>query len=123
MEWVALVMWAIVAAIAMPLAAGAIFGRGSLGLQALAAFGGLALTIIICINGVGPIAWVAFGLAGLGAVTTAAAAAGLTSEQGYAVAGIQAVEEQQAGLAGVQLILFLTLIPIALMLSLEIALA
>jgi len=123
MEWVALSIWAIIVMVAMPLAAGAAFGRGSLGLQALAAFGGLALTILVCINGVGPIAWVALGLACLGAVTTAVAAAGLTSERGYAIAGIQAVEEQQAGLAGAQLVLFATLIPIALMVALEIALA
>lgn len=123
MEWVAVSIWGIVAAIALPLAAGAAFGRGSLGLQALAAFSGLALTIVVCVNGVGPIAWVALGLACLGAVTTATAAAGLISEQSYAVAGVQAIEEQQAGLAGAQLILFLTLIPIALMVALEIALA
>ena len=39
MEWLALAVWLIIVAIALPLGLGAILGRISLGIQALAALG------------------------------------------------------------------------------------
>lgn len=124
MEWLTLVVWITIAAIAMPLSAGAIFGRLSLGLQAFAGIAGLALLIVICIEGLlSAVAWAAVGAAGLGAVATAVAASGLISEHPAPIAGVEALEEQQAGLAGAQLALFLVAAALTVMVALNIGLA
>jgi len=122
MEWLALAVWVVIVALALPLGLGAILGRISLGVQALAALGGLALLIVICIEGLSTVAWVALGLAGLGTLATGAGAIGLTSEAA-APTGYGAVEEQQAGLAGVQIIFYLLAVLITLMVALNIGLA
>lgn len=124
MEWVALIVWAIVVALALPLGLGAILGRVSLGVQALAALGGLGLTIVVCIEGlVEPVAWTAVGLAGLGILATGAAAIGLSSAHGGALAEIDIIEEQQAGLAGAQIVLFALVLLLTLLVALNIGLA
>lgn len=122
MEWLALAVWLIIVAIALPLGLGAVLGRISLGIQAIAAIGGFALLIVICIEGLSAVAWVALGLAGLGALSTGVGAIGLTSESG-APMGFAAAEEQQAGLAGAQIIFYLVAVLITLLVALDIGLA
>ncbi len=119
MEWLSLVVWTIIAALALPLAAGAIFGRMSLGVQALAGIGGLALLIVICIEGLlTGVAWTAVGLGFLGALASMIAGFSLSSEHGGLIRGVEAVEEQQAMMVGAQMMLFM----VAAMLTLLVAL-
>ena len=68
MEWLAVILWAIVAGAAAPVGAGALMGAPSLGLGPLAGIGGLVCCVLFMIFGGDAFAWVAFGLAILGAV-------------------------------------------------------
>lgn len=108
MEWVALALWITVFLIALPLAKGALRGIFSLGLQALAAGAGLALIIIyICLDEPSTLAWVASGVALIGALAVLVAAATLTSDEEPVVSASIVTEEIEAGLAGLQLPFFL----------------
>jgi hypothetical protein len=111
MQWLALILWALLAALALPLGAGSLQGRASLALQALAAVGGLALLIVYLLAGEPSTpAWIACGLALLGLLAMAFAVAGLTSDRPAPVAAAsqrtQTLEELAATLSGAQLPLF-----------------
>ena len=111
MQWLAVIIWALLAALALPLGAGSLQGRASLALQALAAVGGLALLIVYLLAGEHSApAWIACGLAVLGLLAMAFAVAGLTSDRPAPVAAAsprtQTLEELAASLSGAQLPLF-----------------
>lgn len=119
MEWVALITWILVAAIGIPLGRGAIVAP-ALGLQALAAVGGLALTaLFIALDGVRAFAWGAFALAVVGTAAVAFGTARLISdERPVSPAGSRA-EETEALLAGFQAGLFPTVALLALPVALK----
>jgi hypothetical protein len=103
MEWVTLIVWILIASLALPISGGALSGAAGLGLQALAAVAGLALCALFIIFD-GPL-W-------LGWATVAAAVIGIAADvwgaddllaDDFPVSG---AAELQAGLLGVQLPLF-----------------
>jgi hypothetical protein len=107
MEWVALMVWIIVALLALPVAAGALSGSIGLGLQAVAAIGGLVFcALFIILDGPLWTGWLAVGMAGLGIVTDVWGADTLLSGERTVTADLQDLEELEAGLLGVQLPLF-----------------
>jgi hypothetical protein len=107
MEWVALVVWAVIAALALPVAGGLLSGIPGLGLQVVAAIGGLGLCIVfIALDGADWAAWIAFGLACLGIAADTHGAGALLSETRSVSADLQDAEELEAGLLGAQLPLF-----------------
>lgn len=96
MEWVSLAVWALVALVVLPVAGGA-FAAPPLGLQPLLGVAGLALSVLFAVNGDATLAWIAGGVALLGAVTTGLGAATLI--RGETDIGI--AEEHAATFAGV----------------------
>ena len=75
MEWVSLILWALIASVALPLGLAAV-AHPMLGLQALAVTGGLAISILWAFDiGNEDTAWIAFGcaLVAIFALTVAAA--------------------------------------------------
>jgi hypothetical protein len=107
MEWVALMVWVLVAGLALPVAFGALSGVPGLGLQAVAAIGGFALcTLFIIFDGPLWMGWATFGMAALGIVTGLSGADRLLSEQRAVSPDLQAAEETEAFLLGVQLPLY-----------------
>jgi hypothetical protein len=108
-QWVSLTLWAIVAAIALPLSMGAAYGRASLGVQALAALGGLGLTIAVCDGAPLSLAWWGAGCGAVGVLSVGVAAASLTAErEGVVSIRMEGAEEHAAGLAGLQLVMVAT---------------
>lgn len=122
MEWFTLVVWVIVLLIALPLAGGVLSGRISLGLQAMAAAGGLALMIAyVAGSKAGALAWVASALALLGVLAVFAGALSLLSDrQSFGYVPALRIEERQAGLAGVQLPMFCVTLVLSVMVALGI---
>ena len=107
MEWLGLAMWIIVAAIALPLGRHALTETAVLGLQALAAGGGLALCAVFLAVGRPPIlAWGAAALALIGLAAVTGAAVWLASDARSVSAAGQGAEETDALLAGLVLPLF-----------------
>lgn len=107
MEWVALMVWIVIALLAMPVALGALSGAPGLALQAVAAIGGLAfVALFIILDGPLWAGWLAVGLAVLGIVADLWGAERLLSDDRSVSADLQAAEELEAGLLGVQLPLF-----------------
>jgi hypothetical protein len=107
MEWVALMVWVLVAGLALPVALGTLSGVLGLGLQGAAAIGGLALVILFIIFD-GPLwmGWAAFAMAVLGILGGLAGADTLTSDERAVSPDLQAAEETEALLLGVQLPLY-----------------
>jgi len=122
MEWLTLAVWTLVLLIALPLGKGLAYGAISLGVQAMAAGAGFALLIAYVIaDEPATLAWVAAGLAVVGVLAVAVGAARLTSErESAASAGSLRSEEHEAGLAGVQLPLFMTALAMTIMIALGI---
>ena len=107
MEWVTLLVWVIIAALALPVAAGLLSGIPGLGMQVVAAIGGLGLCIVfVAVGGAGWAAWIAFGLACLGIAADTHGASALLSDDRSLSAELQGAEELEAGLLGAQLPLF-----------------
>jgi hypothetical protein len=104
MEWVALMVWIVVAMLALPVAAGALSGVPGLGLQAVAAIGGLVFCALFIILG-GPLwtGWLAVGMAVIAIVTDLWGADTLLSGERAVSADRQGTDELSAGLLGVQL--------------------
>jgi hypothetical protein len=118
MEWVALMVWIVIALLAMPVALGALSGAPGLGLQAVAAIGGVVFcALFIVLDGPQWTGWVAVGLAVLGIVADLWGAEHLLSDDRAVSADLQDVEELEAGILGVQLPLF----GVALLCSLPLA--
>ncbi len=103
MEWVALILWAVIAALALALAAGTI-AQLAFGVQAaavLAAFG-LVLAFIV-FGGAGWMAWAAFGCAVVAAIAVAVGSAWLVSSDRLVSHIGQGAEEAVAAVAGIEL--------------------
>src|SRR4051812_31705424 len=122
MEWVALITWALVVALALPVGREA-SAYPPLGVAALAALAGLALAIVfLAVGGSDGVAWGAVGAGAVGLVAAAAGAAWLTSDQHvFGGAAQQRHEETDAGLAGAELPLFGLAVTFALLTALGVA--
>jgi hypothetical protein len=102
MEWLALATWIIVAAIALPLGRHALDETATLGLQALAGAGGLALCVVFLAAGRGSfVAWGAVGLGAIGTASILAAALWLASDRRPVSRAGQDAEEIDALLAAI----------------------
>lgn len=120
MEWLVLALWILVLAIGLPLAAGAIYGRVSLGLVGLTAAGGLAVIVIYLMEGQpAALAWAAAGIALLGSLAVSVGAVNLVSDRD-SVTTASPAEATEAGLAGVQLPLFWVTMILTILVALEI---
>jgi hypothetical protein len=107
MEWVALTVWIVIALLALPVAAGALSGAPGLGLQVVAAIGGLVFcTLFIILDGPLWAGWLAVGMACAGVLADVWGAEALLSDTRPASAELQGFEDLEAGLLGVQLPLF-----------------
>jgi hypothetical protein len=107
MEWVALMVWTVVAALALPVALGALSGAPGLGLQVVAAIGGLALcALFIIFDGPRWAGWLTVTMAVVGVLADVWGAEALLSDERSVSADLQGAEELEAGLLGVQLPLF-----------------
>jgi hypothetical protein len=114
MDWVAVILWGLVAGLSLPIGAGALMGAAPLGIAPLAGGGGLVLTVLfIAVGGVG-FAWAAFALAALGVVCVLAGAAQLTDDRRTVVAMAGPSDDTVALLCGVAIPLFLVQAAIAL---------
>ena len=114
MAWLTLGVWVITFLIALPLGAGLLQGRISLGIQALAVGAGL-VTLIIYLSAGEPSGWVwATSIAGaLGPLALSVGTAGLISDRESFAANSQQVDEHEALLAGVELPLLLVAVLLA----------
>ena len=107
MEWIALFMWVSVASIAMPLGRHALGETATLGVQAMAGGGGLALCVLFLVIDRPPIlAWGAVALGVTGALAVASAAVWLVSDSRSVSPAGQDAEETDALLAAIVLPLF-----------------
>jgi hypothetical protein len=107
MEWIALFMWVAVASIAMPLGRHALSETVTLGVQAMAGGGGLALCVLFLVIDRPPIlAWGAVALGVTGALAVAGAAVWLVSDSRSVSPAGQGAEETDALLAAIVLPLF-----------------
>jgi hypothetical protein len=107
MEWVALMVWIVVALLAMPVAAGALSGAPGLGLQVVAAIGGLVFcALFIILDGPLWTGWLAVAMACVGVAADIWGADALLSEARAVSPDLQGAEELAAGVLGVQLPLF-----------------
>lgn len=109
MEWVGLVLWAMIVALAVPLAADGALTAGALATQALLVLAGLAFCVVYLLlaHERWP-AWTSFGLAlAATAVLTRGAGRLLSDEPRSATAG-QLAEERAGLLAGIELPMLLT---------------
>jgi hypothetical protein len=107
MEWVALMVWIVIALLAMPVALGALSGAPGLALQAVAAIGGLVfVALFIVLDGPLWTGWMAVALAVLGIIGGLWGAERLLSDDRSVSADLQGIEELEAGILGVQLPLF-----------------
>jgi len=124
MQWLALTLWVIVAAIALPLSLGAAYGRPSLGMQAVAAVGGLGLSIAVCDGAPLSLAWWGVGCGAVGVLSVSVAAASLTAEREGAVPiRMGGAEEHAAGLAGLQLVMVTTTTIVMALVALDVGVA
>lgn len=103
MEWLALAVWVIVFAVALPLGRGA-FSAPPLGIVPPLGIAGLVLAIVFAVDGVAGVAWagVAVGLAGV--LSTGAGAAQLINDEEPA----SPVVAHEATFAGIALPMFAT---------------
>jgi hypothetical protein len=100
MEWLALATWVLVAAIALPLGRHALDENSTLGVQALAGGGGLALCVVFLAAGrPSVVAWGAVALAAIGTAAIAAVAIWLASDRRPVSRAGQSAEEIDALLA------------------------
>lgn len=124
MQWLALTVWILIAMLALALSRGVAYGRASLGVQALAGIGGLALSIAVCAGGALELGWWALGCGVVGVFAVGIATAGLTAErEGGVLVQVEGLEEHEAGLAGVQLLVFALATILSMLVALDIGLA
>jgi hypothetical protein len=103
MEWVALMVWLLIAMLALPISAAALSGAAGLGLQAPAAVAGLALcALFIIFDGPTWLGWATVAAAVVGIMADVWGADELLSED----FPVSSSAELSAGLLGAQLPLF-----------------
>jgi hypothetical protein len=121
MEWLALVMWMLVAGLALLLGHGVTIGHALLGVQMMAALGGLALIVVYLFVGEpATLAWIAFGLGVVGTITITLAANALIAPPATALpTRTQYAAEVHAGLSGAQIPLFLVVSLFTLLTALD----
>jgi hypothetical protein len=108
MEWLGLLVWAMVIGLALPLAALGALTAPSLATVPLWAGAGLALTVVyLATDGGRWLAWAAAGAGLVGALAVAQGAAMLVTDDARTAGAGQAAEENAAGLAGAELPLLL----------------
>ena len=108
MEWLGLLIWLLVAGLALGLALLGTLSAPSLGLQSVFVLGGLALCVVyIALGGPRWPAWGSAGLALIGAVTVGIGARTLLSDEPRHASAGQTAEEHAGTLAGATLPLLL----------------
>jgi hypothetical protein len=113
-------VWVLVAGLALPVAFGALSGAPGLGLQVVAAIGGLACcTLFIIFDGPQWLGWTAVGMAGLGIGAGLWGADALLTDDRTVSADLQGAEEVEALLLGVQLPLFAVVLLCSLCLGVD----
>ena len=117
MEWLAIILWGLVAGLAAPVGAGAAMGAPSLGIGPLCGIGGLVCTVLFMIFGHDVFAWVAFGLAVAGALSVWLGAARLIDDQRPSTWAAGASEETIALLCGAAGPLFVVEAGVALLVA------
>jgi hypothetical protein len=102
MEWVSLILWGVMASIALPLGLGAI-ANPLLGVQALAVLGGLGMSVLWMFGiGAEATAWIAVACATIGVLAAWTAGAWIvTGDREVSRVG-QSGEEMLAGLIGLE---------------------
>jgi hypothetical protein len=104
MEWVALMVWVLVAGLALPVGVGALSGAAGLGLQAVAAIAGVVFTVLFIIrDGAGWAGWLTVAMAVIAVIADVWGADVLLSDGRPASAELQGAEEVAAGTLGFQL--------------------
>jgi hypothetical protein len=102
MEWLGLVTWIMVAGIALPLGRHALNETSTLGVQATAGAGGLALCVLFLAAGRGSVViWGAVALAAIGTAAALAAALWLASDRRPVSRAGQGAEEMDALLVAI----------------------
>jgi hypothetical protein len=97
-------VWIVIALLALPVAVGALSGASGLGLQLVAATGGVVFcALFIILDGPRWAGWLTVAMAVLGIVADLWGADHLLSENRSVSAQLQGAEELAAGLLGVQL--------------------
>lgn len=119
MEWLALAVWALTAATALPTGSGA-FAAPPLGLVPPLGLGGLALSTIFAIGGgdAATLMWVAVGLGVAGAATIGIGAVQLLAADTPGGPELGRAEEHASAFAGVAWPLFATAAAISLLAAL-----
>jgi hypothetical protein len=115
MEWLVLVNWLLVLPLASLLGGSTLTGKVALGLPPLAAIGGLALTVIYLIEGSGDgLVWGSVACAAVGILSTGVGAVALVQSDGGAI------DELNAGFAGLALPFFATAGLLAMLVPLDV---
>ena len=118
MEWLALVLWLMIAGLALPLGTGAI-AQLAFGVQAPAVLGALGLcAVFIVTDGTEWVAWAATGCAVVAALAVAVGAAWIVSGDRQVSHIGQTHEETLAAIAGIELPLLVVGIAINLAVAL-----
>ena len=119
MEWLALALWALTAALALPIGGGA-FAAPPLGAVPLLGLAGLALSAIFAIGGgdAATLMWVAVGLGAAGAAAIGAGAATLLAGDAPGGPELGRAEEHASAFAGAAWPLFATAAAIPLLAAL-----
>lgn len=119
MEWLALALWALTAAVALPVGSGA-FAAPPLGLVPPLGLAGLALAVAFAIGGgdAAALMWTAVGLGAAGAATIGAGAAQLLSGDTFGGPDLGRAEEHASAFAGVAWPLFATAAAVSLLAAL-----
>lgn len=100
MEWIGLLLWVLAVAVALPLGRNALGETPLLGLQAMAAGGGLALCVLFLIaDRPAFLAWASAACGVVATIAVAGAAAWLTDDRRSVSAAGQHAEEIDAALA------------------------
>lgn len=114
MGWIALLLWLLLAPMALFAGLGVLTTPGAAG-QVLAGAGGFALCVIfLAVGGSSLVGWMLLGAAVVGVLACALAVSWLVRDDHDAGFAGQGADETQALLAGVELPLFLAAVPVTL---------
>jgi len=119
MEWLAIILWALVAGLAGPVGGGALMGAPSLSIAPLCGIGGFVCLLLFMIFGGDGWAWIAFGLAVAGAISVWLGAARLVDDMRPSTWAEGPTEETIALLCGAAGPLFVVEAGVALLVALN----